>query len=75
MHGDVAAHRARRWCHRSNKMAAEGRCYTSRQHGNGYQSGLKVADEVGDGERMLAAMADTHGGVARSYVTAAVAVK
>jgi len=56
-------------------MAAEGRCYTSRQHGNGYQSGLKVADEVGDGERMLAAMADTHGGVARSYVTAAVAVK
>ena len=51
------------------------RCHTSRQHGNRYQSGLRVAGEVGSGEHVLAAMADAHGGVVRSHVMVAVAVK
>ena len=53
----------------------QGRCYTSRRHGNGYQSGLRVAGEVDGGERVLAAMADAHGDVMRSRMMAAVAVK
>ena len=52
-----------------------GRCYTSRQHDNGYQSGLRAAGEVGGGERMLIAMADVHGDIARSCITVVVAVK
>ena len=52
-----------------------GTCYTSRRHGNGYQSGLRAAGEVGGGERVLAAMVDVHGGITRSYMMAVVAVK
>ena len=53
----------------------QGRCNTSRRHDNGYQSGLRAASEASGGERVLAAMADTHGDVVCSHVTVAVAVK
>ena len=52
-----------------------GRCYTSKRHGNGYQSGLRAAGEISSGEHVLAAMADVHGTVTCSGVLAAVIVK
>ena len=52
-----------------------GRCYTYRQHGNGYQSGLRAADEVGGGELVRAAMVGALTTAARSHAVMAVAIK
>ena len=42
---------------------------------NGRSNGLTAGGEVSYDQCVLAAMADAHGGVARSYMTAVVAVK